>query len=381
MKKKISILGSTGSIGVNALKVVSQLKHEIDVSYLSANRNSTLLLDQIKMFNPKAVCIVDEMEFEIVRKESKSLDVEVLYGREGLIALSKMNDVDIMLNGLVGAAGMEPTLCAIQSGVDVALSNKESLVMAGNIIMESKKKSGAKIFPVDSEHSAIWQCMIGEKDEDIKRIILTGSGGPFRKRPITTFNQITLEDALKHPNWSMGRKITIDSATMMNKGLEVIEAYWLFGFDAKKIDIVIHPQSIIHSMIEMNDGSVKAQMGVPDMKLPIQFALTYPRHINLCWETLDFFKCKDLTFRKLNHNRFPSITLAYKALDRLGSAPAALNLANDISVYLFLRQKINFTDIQRINASVLKNHPWVENPNLEDLQQLDMWVQEYVKHF
>ena len=279
-----------------------------------------------------------------------------------------------MLNALVGASGMEPTLNAINAGVNVALSNKESLVMAGNLINNALEDSDAELFPVDSEHSAIWQCMVGEDYKDISRIILTGSGGPFRERPVSTFGKISIDEALNHPNWDMGKKITIDSATMMNKGLEVIEAYWLFGFDLNSIDIVVHPQSIIHSMIEMNDGAIKAQMGVPDMKVPIQYALTYPNHISAPWERLDFFSCGDLTFQPPDFKRFPSIPLAFRALELLGTAGTALNLANDISVELFLKDKIAFTDIPRINEVILEEHPWVEDPTLDDIKSLSTWV-------
>jgi len=381
MKKKLSILGSTGSIGLNTLKIVSHLKDHFEVVYLSSNTNSQLLIEQIKIFKPKAVCVVSKKGFEEVKNQVNSLDVKILFGRKGLLELAKRDDVDIMLNALVGAPGMEPTLCAIESGVDVALANKESLVMAGDIITNAMKKSGSNIFPVDSEHSAIWQCMVGENRQDIKRIILTGSGGPFRKRAIKTFDKITVEDALKHPNWDMGNKITIDSATMMNKGLEVIEAYWLFGFKPEKIKIVVHPQSIIHSMIEMNDGAIKAQMGVPDMKVPIQYALTYPNHVSAPWDRLDFFNCGDLTFEEPDFKRFPLIKVAYRALEMFGTAGAALNLANDYSVYRFLNKEINFNDIVLINNSVLENHPWNEKPNLEDINELDKWVKNYVYRF
>ena len=381
MKKKLSILGSTGSIGLNTLKIVSHLKDHFEVVYLSSNTNSQLLIEQIKIFKPKAVCVVSKKGFEEVKNQVNSLDVKILFGRKGLLELAKRDDVDIMLNALVGASGMEPTLCAIESGVDVALANKESLVMAGDIITNAMKKSGSNIFPVDSEHSAIWQCMVGENRKDIKRIILTGSGGPFRKRAIETFDKITVEDALKHPNWDMGNKITIDSATMMNKGLEVIEAYWLFGFKPEKIKIVVHPQSIIHSMIEMNDGAIKAQMGVPDMKVPIQYALTYPNHVSAPWDRLDFFNCGDLTFEEPDFKRFPLIKVAYRALEMFGTAGAALNLANDYSVNRFLNKEINFNDIVLINNSALENHPWNEKPKLEDINELDKWVKNYVYRF
>ena len=378
MKRKISILGATGSIGVNALKVVSHLENELEVVYLSANKNMTLLIKQIKKYQPKAVCIVDEESYNQVKEEVQSLNIEILFGRSGLLELAKRSDVDVMLNALVGAPGMEPTLLAIKAGVDVALSNKESLVMAGNIIKKAQEQSGAEIFPVDSEHSAIWQCLVGEELEDLNRIILTGSGGPFRQKEISLFSNITVKEALNHPNWDMGEKITIDSATMMNKGLEVIEAYWLFRIDPDQINIIVHPQSIIHSMVEMKDGSVKAQMGVPDMKVPIQYALTYPRHIEATWEKLDLINCADLTFEKPDYNRFPCIALGFKVLERFGSSGAALNLSNDYAVYRFLNEEIQFTDIPRINESVLEEHPWIEEPSLEDLLELDEWVKNYV---
>ena len=378
MKRKISILGATGSIGVNALKVVSHLENELEVVYLSANKNMILLMKQIKKYQPKAVCIVDEESYNQVKEEVQSLNIEILFGRSGLLELAKRSDVDVMLNALVGAPGMEPTLLAIKAGVDVALSNKESLVMAGNIIKKAQEQSGAEIFPVDSEHSAIWQCLVGEELEDLNRIILTGSGGPFRQKEISLFSNITVKEALNHPNWDMGEKITIDSATMMNKGLEVIEAYWLFRIDPDQINIIVHPQSIIHSMVEMKDGSVKAQMGVPDMKVPIQYALTYPRHIEATWEKLDLINCADLTFENPDYDRFPCIALGFKVLERFGSSGAALNLSNDYAVYRFLNEEIQFTDIPRINESVLEEHPWIEEPSLEDLLELDEWVKNYV---
>ena len=378
MKRRISILGSTGSIGVNALKVISHLQNELEVVYLSVNKNTALLLEQIKIYQPKAVCIVDEESYYKVKEDIYSLNIEILCGRPGLLELAKRTDVDVMLNALVGAPGMEPTLFAIEAGVDVALSNKESLVMAGNIINKAQQKSGAEIFPVDSEHSAIWQCLIGEELVDVNRIILTGSGGPFRQRDISSFNNITVKEALNHPNWDMGNKITIDSATMMNKGLEVVEAYWLFGIDPGQISIIVHPQSIIHSMVEMKDGSVKAQMGVPDMKVPIQYALTYPRHIEAAWERLDLINCGDLTFQKPDFERFPCIALGFKVLEKFGTSGAALNLSNDYAVYRFLNGEIQFTDIPRINKSVLEEHPWNEGPSLNDLIELDEWVKKYV---
>ena len=381
MSKRISILGSTGSIGVNALKVGSHLKDELDIIYLSANRNAKLLIQQAKEFQPKAVCIVDESAFSDVQNALMHLDIEILTGRESLLELAARDDVDILLNGLVGTPGMEPTLKAIEAGIDVALSNKESLVMAGDIIQKAMDKSGAKLFPVDSEHSAIWQCLVGENIDDVRSLVLTGSGGPFRTRDITTFDNIIVDEALNHPNWDMGRKITIDSATMMNKGFEVIEAFWLFGFTPDRIKIVIHPQSIIHSMIEMKDGAIKAQMGVPDMKVPIQYALTYPRHLEAPWEQLDFLKCGDLTFEEPDLERFPCIKLALDSLKKLGTSGAVLNLANDYSVYRFLNGEIKFTDIPRIIESSMKHHDWLKHPSMEHLKKLDSWVKNHVESF
>ena len=381
MSNRISILGSTGSIGVNALKVSSHLKDELDIIYLSANRNAKLLIQQAKEFQPKAICIVDESAFPDVKNALMHLDIEILTGRESLLELAARDDVDILLNGLVGTPGMEPTLKAIEAGIDVALSNKESLVMAGDIIQKAMDKSGAKLFPVDSEHSAIWQCLVGENIDDVRCLILTGSGGPFRTRDITTFDNISVDEALNHPNWNMGRKITIDSATMMNKGFEVIEAFWLFGFTPDRIKIVVHPQSIIHSMIEMKDGAIKAQMGVPDMKVPIQYALTYPRHLEAPWEQLDFLKCGNLTFEEPDFERFPCIKLAFDSLEKLGTSGAVLNLANDYSVYRFLNGEIKFTDIPRIIESSMKHHDWTEDPSLEHLKILDSWVKNHVESY
>ena len=379
--KKISILGSTGSIGVNALNVIDNLGDEFDVSVLSANKNGQLLVDQAIKYRPDAVAIIDDEAAKYVQSELKELGVSVFTGREGLLELASQSDLDIMLNGLVGSSGMAPTLNAVKAGVDVALSNKESLVMAGDIIEQEKLKSGAKVFPVDSEHSAIWQCLAGESMDDIEQIILTGSGGPFRRRNIKTFKDVTPADALKHPNWDMGRKITIDSATMMNKGLEVIETRWLFGLGAEKIDIVVHPQSIIHSMVEFKDKSVKAQLGIPDMKVPIQYALTYPRHAPAMWESLDLVKVGSLTFEAPDLTRFPCIGLAYNALKQGGTASAILNVANEQSVYRFLDGEIGFMEIPEIIEKACDAHEWVEHPSLEELLNLESWGMNFVNLF
>tara|TARA_Y100000780_G_scaffold232482_1_gene264464 strand:+ start:5293 stop:6438 length:1146 start_codon:yes stop_codon:yes gene_type:complete len=380
MTKKLSILGSTGSIGENTLLVADNLGEQIDILYLSANRNVERLIDQAQNYHPKAVAIVDE---EAGKEVTGALNnqIEVLTGREGLLELAGRDDVDIVMNGLVGSAGMEPTLRSVEAGVDVALSNKESLVMAGSIIDEAKQRSGAKIFPVDSEHSAIWQCLAGEDMADVRKIILTGSGGPFRTKNVETFINITPKEALNHPNWDMGNKITIDSATMMNKGLEVIETYWLFGLKADEIDIVVHPQSIIHSMVEFADRSIKAQLGVPDMKIPIQYALTYPRHSAAQWEELDFIKTGQLTFEAPDLEKFPCIKLAYEALRAGGSTPAVLNVANEQAVYNFLDGEIKFTEIPAIIEKACAEHHYIAEPTLEDLLELEIWATNFVNAY
>ena len=379
--KKISILGSTGSIGVNALNVIRKIPEKFQVVHLTGNMNTERMIAQGKEFLPASITMVDIQAAEIVEKALKGLSIEIYSGRDELLDLAGDKNVDLLLNALVGASGMEPTLKALENGVDVALSNKESLVVAGDIIYSAMKKSGANLFPVDSEHSAIWQCLFGEAKEDIEKIILTGSGGPFRTRAIDSFSTVTKSEALKHPNWEMGQKITIDSATMMNKGLEVIEAYWLFNLEISQIEIIVHPQSIIHSMVQFKDGSIKAQLGVPDMKIPIQYALTYPRHLPSKWERLDFKTIGDLTFEAPNFERFPCIKLAYDVLEKMGTAPAVLNFANDYCVYRFLREEIKFTDISRIIEAAVENHTWLKNPKLEDIKKLDYWTKDFVNNF
>ena len=379
MKKKVTILGSTGSIGVNALNVVTNL--EIDIVGLSANTNSQLLIEQAKKFQPESVSIVDEDAYLIVKDALKNTSIDVLCGKNGLLEISSRDDVDLVLNAIVGSSGMLPTVYAIRAGADIALSNKESLVMAGKIIERERKKANVNIFPVDSEHSAIWQCLVGESKEEVKRLILTGSGGPFREKKISTFKDIKPEDALKHPNWEMGKKITIDSASMMNKGLEVIEAVWLFEMDSQKVDIVVHPQSIIHSMVEFDDTSVKAQLGLPDMKIPIQYALSYPNHIKTNWEPLDLVKIKSLTFENVNDERFPCIKLAYESLARGGTSSSVLNVANEQAVYRFLNKEIGFMEIPKLIEIAMDNHDWTEDPNIDDILSLEDWTTNFVKSF
>jgi 1-deoxy-D-xylulose-5-phosphate reductoisomerase len=313
-----------------------------------------------------------------VQDQLQRLDIEVLSGREGLLEIARRDDIDLTVNGLVGAPGMAPTVAAIEAGVDVALSNKESLVMAGDHINALLLEKDVQLLPVDSEHSAIWQCLTGEQMDQVNKLILTGSGGPFRTKDISEFSSITKAEALKHPNWDMGNKITIDSSTMMNKGLEVIEAYWLFNMGADDIDIVVHPQSIIHSMVEFVDGSVKAQLGLPDMKIPIQYALTYPDHGDVHWDALDLAKIGTLTFEVPDLEKFRCIQLAYDALRAGGSHPVVLNVANDTVVYAFLEEQIQFVDIPVLIEETIAAHPIEAHPNLDDIQVLTTWTQNFI---
>ena len=376
--KSIGILGSTGSIGTQTLDVIDALPGKFQIKYLTSNQNTELLGEQALKYKPDIVCIAMEEKRGELDTILTGIDINITSGRNALLEAAGRNDVDLVMNGLVGATGMEPTIEAVQAGVDVALSNKESMVMAGGIINGLLKKHSGNLFPVDSEHSAIWQCLTGENIDQVKRIILTGSGGPFRTKPKEEFSQITREEALQHPNWDMGHKITIDSATMMNKGLEVIEAHWLFNLNADQIDIVVHPQSIIHSMVEFVDGSVKAQMGVPDMKLPIQYALTYPKHYHADWEILDLTEIGELTFEKPDFEKFPCIQLAYDALEEGGTFPVVLNVANDEVVSAFLHDHIPFIQIPQLIAEALNQHEFIENPDLDTISEISKWTTDYI---
>ncbi len=377
--RRLTILGSTGSIGINTLRVVDNLPGEFQLVGLSGHRNSELLVRQALHYQPEFVVVTDPEVAGAVERELGGSGIEILIGRPALLDASARSDVDLVLNALVGSAGMEPTITALRAGVNVALSNKESLVMAGGIIEKIKAESGAALYPVDSEHSAIWQCLTGENMADVKRLVLTGSGGPFRTLPLADFPAITREQALSHPNWSMGNKITVDSATMMNKGLEVIEARWLFDLPADKIDIVIHPQSIIHSLVEFHDGSQKAQLGLPDMKIPIQFALTYPRHRTADWESLDLAAIGQLTFEEADTEKFPCIALAYEALRKGGTAPVALNVANEEAVYGFLEGNIGFTRIPELIAAALEKSDWVAEPDLTAILETETQVRKFMR--
>ncbi len=377
--KMIGILGSTGSIGTQTLQVIDTFPGDYQIKYLTAHNNFEKLAEQALAYNPDTVCIVQEDKHLQLDKLLKGTDIIVVSGRDALLETAGRDDVDLTLNGLVGASGLEPTIEAIKSGVDVALSNKESMVMAGEMINNLLSKYSCNLFPVDSEHSAIWQCLTGEDTKQIKRIILTGSGGPFRTKPIEEFSQITRKEALQHPNWKMGNKITIDSATMMNKGLEVIEAFWLFGVKSSQIDIVVHPESIIHSMVEFVDGSIKAQLGVPDMKIPIQYALTYPRHSPSDWEGLDLTSIGKLHFEKPNIKKFSCIRLAYEALEKGGTAPVVLNIANDIVVEAFLNEHITFIDIPILIENAISQHEWCDSPDIETIFNISKWTTQYIQ--
>ena len=376
--RALTILGSTGSIGTQTLEVVENLPGEFRVVALTANRNIELLAHQARQFEVEAVALADPKGADELRRLLAGSGIAIHTGRSGLLEIAGRDDIDLCLNGLVGGGGMAPTMAALEAGVDVALSNKESLVMAGALITALQQEKGARLLPIDSEHSAIWQCLAGEDRSQIRRLVLTGSGGPFRTWPLEDMSRVTREQALRHPNWDMGPKVTIDSATMMNKGLEVIEARWLYDMPPERIDIVIHPQSIIHSMVEFVDGSIKAQLGVPDMKIPIQYALAYPDHRPADWPRLDLAAIGELTFEEPDLEKFPCITLAYDALRRGGSAPAALNLANDLAVQAFLDDQLAFAAIPRVLERVLSEHPFIETPTLADLEELEGWTERYV---
>lgn len=377
--KRISLLGSTGSIGKNTLEIVSEFKDRFEIGYLACGKNHVELIQQAKKFKPTAVAIYDKGRYKIVKEELVGIGVEVLAGQEGVNELATRPDIDIVVNAIVGSKGLEPTYHCVSKGITLALSNKESIVMAGEIIMGIARERGVSLRPIDSEHSAIWQCLLGEDKAKVKKIILTGSGGPFRETPKERFDSITPEEALKHPTWRMGSKITIDSATLMNKGLEVIEARWLFDMEPDRIDIVIHPQSIVHSLVEFIDGSVKAQLGIPDMKLPIQFALSYPDRLPKTWEKLNLEVIKELTFEEPDIDRFPCIRLAFESLKIGGSAPAILNVANENAVYAFLESKIKFSQIPVLIEKALTRFAVIKNPTIEEILETEKEVKEYIK--
>ncbi|HTP66521.1 MAG TPA: 1-deoxy-D-xylulose-5-phosphate reductoisomerase [Geobacteraceae bacterium] len=374
--KKLSILGSTGSIGVSTLEIVAAHPGRFKVVALSAGRNLDLLCRQIKAFSPQLVAVITEESARKLRAMLPGKKPEILHGVAGMIAVATAAETDMVTAAIVGAAGLVPTAAAIQAGKDVALANKETLVTAGHLIMKMAREKGVRLYPVDSEHSAVFQSLQGHRAADVRRIILTASGGPFKDYPLEKLAGVTVADALNHPNWSMGRKITIDSATMMNKGLEVIEARWLFDLPGEKISVNIHPQSIVHSMVEYVDGCVMAQLGVPDMKAPIAYALTYPERVTTGVKPLDLTALSGLTFFNPDHVRFPALKLAYQALDAGESMPAVLNAANEVAVESFLEGRIGFTDIPAIIQKTMDAHTPHSLASIEEVLAVDRWGRE-----
>ncbi|WP_099187188.1 1-deoxy-D-xylulose-5-phosphate reductoisomerase [Tepidibacter mesophilus] len=378
--KKISILGSTGSIGTQALDVVRNNKDKFKIEALAVNTSIETLKNQIIEFRPEVVAVYNEEKSNELKKIlPKEVNVDIYSGMEGLKVIASLESVDIVLTALVGMIGLVPTLEAIKHRKTIALANKETFVTAGSLVMNEAKKMGVNILPVDSEHSAIFQCLNGESNKEIEKIILTASGGPFRNKTKEQLINVTKNEALKHPNWSMGRKISIDSATLMNKGLEVIEAKWLFEVDSSDIDVLVHPQSIVHSMVQFIDGSVIAQLGNPDMKLPIQYALSYPNRIYNDYERLDLAKISSLTFEKADTNTFPCLKLAYDSLEKGGTYATVLNAANEILVSEFLNDKIKFYDIPMYIEKALEKHSSIEEPTLEEILYIDDWSRKFIK--
>ncbi len=378
--KNISILGSTGSIGRQTIDVVRNNKNEFHILGLSGNNNIDELEQQIREFKPVVAAVMEDTKaFELSKRLGKC-KTEIVTGVEGLISVATLPDIDTVLTAVVGMIGLLPTMKAIQAKKNIALANKETLVTAGEIVMKEAQTQGVKIIPVDSEHSAIFQCIQGSKTEDIRRIILTASGGPFRGHSLEQLQQVTLEEALKHPKWNMGKKISIDSATLMNKGLEVIEAKWLFNIPTEQIEVVVHPQSIIHSLVEYKDSSILAQLGCPDMRVPIQYALTYPKRIENNYEKMDFYQLGSLSFEQPDTIKFPALRLAYDSLKAGGSMPTVLNGANEELVELFLQRKIGFCEIPHILEKILEKHSIEYSLDIDKIIEIDLWARAHVKN-
>jgi 1-deoxy-D-xylulose-5-phosphate reductoisomerase len=369
--KRIAIFGSTGSIGTQALEVIAANPEKFSAEILTAHNNDELLVQQALQFNPNIVVIGDEKKYAKVKEALATTNVKVFAGEKALVEVAAMDCYDLMLAAIVGYAGLRPTLEAIGKGKAIALANKETLVVAGDIMMRKAVENRAPIIPVDSEHSAIFQCLVGETRNRIEKIILTASGGPFLGRKPNYLMNVKKEHALQHPNWTMGAKITIDSATLMNKGLEMIEAKWLFNLKPSQIQVVIHPQSIIHSMVQFEDGSIKAQMGLPDMKLPIQYALAFPKRIRNDFPRFDFKKVNTLNFEEPDVKTFRNLALAEEALNKGGNLPCVMNAANEIAVYAFLRNRINFLDMTDVIEKTMQNISFIEKPTLEEYFESD----------
>ena len=364
--KRLAILGSTGSIGTQALDVIRQHRNEFSVEVLSANKNAKLLIEQAIEFNPNVVVIRSENLHDKVADALEQYPIKVYSGEESLVQVLEMETIDMVLIAMVGFAGLRPTLKAIETRKPVAIANKETLVVAGELVTRKARENAVNLYPVDSEHSAIFQCLAGEFHNPIEKIYLTASGGPFRGKSKEFLHTVTKEDALKHPNWNMGCKVSIDSATFMNKGLEVIEARWLFGIKPHQIDVVVHPQSIVHSLVQFEDGAIKAQLGLPDMRLPIQYALGYPNRIKSNMPRFNFMDYPELTFEQPDRETFPCLDLAYQAIEKGGNMPCLLNAANEIAVNAFLKEKIKFTAIPNLIESCMAKAVFIQNPTLDD---------------
>ena len=377
--KKLSVLGSTGSIGVSTLEIVAAFPEDYQIVALSAGNNIDLLTKQIEMFRPKIVSVLSQRDAEKLALRIKGAGVEICCGIEGMIRCATATESEMVVAAVVGAAGLVPTMAAVKAGKNIALANKETLVMAGGLIMEEVARRQVNLIPVDSEHSAIFQSLAGHRDEDVRRLILTASGGPFREYGLAQFESITPDMALAHPNWEMGKKISIDSATMMNKGLEMMEARWLFDVPAEKIAVHIHPESIVHSLVEYHDGALIAQLGVPDMKTPIAYALSWPARMPLNQPPLDLCRLGRLTFSQPDVQRFPCLRLAYEALARGGTVPAVLNAANEVAVEAFLQHDLNFLGIPRVIEEIMSRHQHSEVKTLDQVLQADLWARKEAK--
>jgi len=364
-------LGSTGSIGTQALEVIATHPDAFEVEVLSAQNNADLLIEQAQRFKPNAIVIVNEGHYQYVKDALKNEPVKVYAGENSLASVVQMESIDMVLTALVGYSGLKPTIKAIEAGKSIALANKETLVVAGELITKIAREKGVNIYPVDSEHSAIFQCVMGEFHNKIEKIVLTASGGPFRGKKKSDLTSITKRQALKHPNWTMGAKITIDSASLMNKGLEVIEAKWLFGLSPSQVEVVVHPQSIIHSLVQFEDGSMKAQLGLPDMRLPIQFALAYPNRLKSDFPRFDFSNYPALTFEKPDTETFRNLALAFEALERAGNMPCVLNAANEVAVAEFLKDRIGFLEMSDIVEKCLEKMHYIKSPGYDDYVNTD----------
>jgi len=379
LKKQIAILGSTGSIGTQALEVITDNDDLFEVYALTANNQVDLLIDQARKFRPEMVAIANESHYQKLKEALADLPIKVFAGNESIAQVAEMQPIDIVLTAMVGYSGLKPTINAIKAGKKIALANKETLVVAGELICDLVNIHNAAILPVDSEHSAIFQCLVGEGNNPVEKLILTASGGPFRTKSMRELEHVTSAQALKHPNWDMGAKITIDSASMMNKGFEIIEAKWLFGVLPEQIDVVVHPQSIIHSMVQFADGSIKAQLGLPDMKLPIQYAFTYPDRLKTNFPRLDFNICSQFTFDQPDLERFRNLAFAYYAMEKGGNMPCILNAANEIVVAEFLKDKIGFLQMSDVIEKVMAKADFIAKPIYDDYVKTDTQVRRLTK--